>query len=163
MLGVMQADGRWIVCLSGGASVRWPFIRLMRDYDSSIAAIAHDWATVPKRSLGGHDIAHLLVPPGPNGRRRFLRRRGGGVAGGPGCWCAAPKLVSYLTQDAGSARLPPSRLALFELWCGKSTNRRHHRQPAESCANCRLILPTLMCRNPLATPGIRSGPVVRRH
>src|SRR5690606_18807116 len=48
MLGVMQADGRWIVCLSGGASVRWPFIRLIRDYDSSIAAIAQDWAIVPK-------------------------------------------------------------------------------------------------------------------
>ena len=58
------------------------------------------------------------------------------------------QLVSYLTQDAGSRRLPPSGLALFELWCGKSTGARRHRQPAESCANCRLILPTLMCRNP---------------
>jgi hypothetical protein len=149
MLGVMTADDRWIVCLSGGASVAWQFIRMMRDYDPSIAAIAHDWATVPKRSLGGHDIGNLLVPLAPGGHlRHFLRQKGGGVAGGPGCWCAAPKLVSYLTQDAGSRRLPPSGLALFELWCGKATGTRRHRQPAESCANCKLILPTLMCRNP---------------
>lgn len=155
MLGVMTADDQWIVCLSGGASVAWPFIRTMLDYDPSIAAIAHDWSTVPKRSLGGHDISHLLVPLSPSGQlRHFLRKKGGGVAGGPGCWCAAPKLVSYLTQDAGSARLScSSKVALFELWCGKSTSKRHHRQPATSCANCRLILPTLMCRNPVAKVG----------
>jgi hypothetical protein len=153
MLGVMTAGDEWIVCLSGGASVAWEFIRTMLNYDPTVAAIAHDWSTVPKRSLGGYDISKLIVPLAPSGQwRHYLREAGGGVAGGPGCWCAAPKLVSYLTQDAGSASLPPAKLALFELWCGKATSNRKHRQPAESCPNCRLILPTLMCRSPVRVP-----------
>lgn len=155
MLGVMKADGEWIVCLSHVASVQWEFIRECEDFDPSISAIAHDWSTVPTRSLGGHDLRALLVPAARgvtwkdmvNVKSSDPRQRPLPIAGGAACVCAAPKLVSYLTQDAGADRLPPNSIAMIELWCGAATRTRRHKQFAASCENCRWILPTLMCRS----------------
>lgn len=155
MLGVMQADGEWIVCLSHVASVDQDFIAACEEFDASISAIAHDWSTVPRRTLGGHDITKLLQPAAKGVTWTEMvkvtagpRNRALPLAGGPGCVCAAPKLVSYLTQDAGAEHLPPSSLNMIELWCGAPTRIRRHKQFAASCENCRWILPTLMCRNP---------------
>jgi hypothetical protein len=149
MLGVMKASGSWIVCLSGGASVEYRFIQLMLDYDPDVAAIAHDWSTVPTRSLGGHDLTKLIKPLQASKEwRHYLKDSTGGVAGGPGCWCAAPKVVSYLTQDVAGGTLPPTNISMIELWVGKETKTRAHTEFAASCANCRKILPTLMCRKP---------------
>lgn len=158
MLGVMKVDHEWIVCLSSVASVQWEFVRECLAFDASIAPIAHDWSTVPTRSLGGRSITHLLKPvangatwaDGARVRPANRRQKRLPIAGGRGCICAAPKLVSYLTQDAGATNLPPRDIAMIELWCGATLGRRTHRQLAASCENCRGILPTLMCRVPAA-------------
>jgi hypothetical protein len=162
MLGVMYADGEWIVTLSHVAAVEYEFVHTVMKMGGRMSPIAHDWSTVPRRSLGGHDIRHLLSTErragtwnayfevkGPDGAARPE-----GIAGGPGCVCAAPKLVSYLTQDAGAHLLPPREVAMVELWCGATrTDRqgnatRRHKEIAVSCSNCRKILPTLFCRAP---------------
>lgn len=161
MLGVMLADGEWIVSLSNVAAVSQDFVSAVLDFDPAMSPIAHDWSTVPARSLGGHDLRALFVPSMPNdsGRAWFQvkesepaksprrgRRFALPLAGGPDCICAAPKLISYLTQDAGAELLPPKSLAMVELWCGADYFARRHRQLALSCDNCRRILPTLACR-----------------
>ena len=163
MLGIMVADGEWIVSLSSVASVSQEFVKAVLDFDPDMSPIAHDWSTVPKRSLGGHDLSAWLLPPSPTaplkGFFKVLEPTAAStgtvaarstlpLAGGPGCLCAAPKLISYLTQDAGAALLPPKSVALIELWCGADYYSRKHGQVAVSCQNCRRILPTLACRAP---------------
>lgn len=155
MLGVMEADGEWIVCLSGSASIFQEFVNAVLAFDPHMSPIAHSWVTVPKRTLGGHDIQKLLRPEGKGvtWERGLMVQETGPtrvslpIAGGEGCWCAAPKIISYLTQDVGAQLLPPKEMALIELWCGKAVGERRHKQLAASCDNCRRILPTLMCRS----------------
>lgn len=65
MLGIMVADGEWIVSLSSVASVSQEFVDAVLDFDPDMSPIAHDWSTVPKRSLGGHDLSAWLLPPSP--------------------------------------------------------------------------------------------------
>ncbi len=169
MLGVMRADGEWIVSLSSVASVSQDFVNIVLDYNATMSPIAHDWSTVPVRSLGGHDIRSLLVTreskkpakktsgktstPAPTPLNSLFKVHADDpslkplpIAGGPGCFCAAPKLVSYLTQDSGSQLLPPGRINMIELWCGAASATRKHREVATSCLKCANILPTLMCR-----------------
>jgi hypothetical protein len=163
MLGVLLADGEWIVTLSSIAAREYDFVQAVLAFDPAMSPIAHDWSTVPKRSLGGHDLTAFLEPqtpaapqkaffkvhePTPPGATRTSRLKGLPLAGGPGCFCAAPKLISYLTQDAGSSLLPPKSIAMLELWCGKSENDWSHAKFAPSCGKCRRILPTLACRAP---------------
>jgi hypothetical protein len=163
MLGLLFADGDWVVTLSSVAAVSQDFVEAVMDFAPGLSPIAHDWSTVPKRSLGGHDLSAWLQPPtassplkafvkvvepqatgtGAQGSRRSLP-----LAGGPGCLCAAPKLFSYLTQDAGAAHLPPAQLTMIELWCGASQGSWVHGAFAVSCGNCSRILPTLACRAP---------------
>jgi hypothetical protein len=162
MLGVMLADGEWVVSLSSIASLEEEFVNAVLELGPMMSPIAHDWSTVPVRTLGGHDIRDLLKTPAggttwqaifkvhepaPNPREPKPRHTLP-LAGGPGCVCAAPKLVSYLTQDAGAASLPPKQIAMLELWCGKSEGSWTHKLPAPSCSKCQRILPTLMCRSP---------------
>lgn len=163
MLGLLIADSEWVVTLSSIAPVSQEFVLAVDDFAPNMSPITHDWSTVPKRSLGGHDLSAFLQPtspttplkaffkvveplpagPGPAPSRRTLP-----LAGGPGCFCAAPKLFSYLTQDAGAASLPPQNLTMIELWCGKSENQWEHGKLAPSCGNCSRILPTLACQAP---------------
>lgn len=161
MLGVMYADGEWIVTLSHIAAVQYDFVRIATQMGPRVSPIAHDWSTVPRRSLGGHDISGFLSTERRNGTWKAyfeVRSANGaprpeGIAGGPHCVCAAPKLISYLTQDAGAHLLPPSEAAMVELWCGADhrdrtgTVARRHGEIAVSCSNCRKILPTLLCRS----------------
>jgi hypothetical protein len=163
MLGLLFADSEWVVTLSSVAAVSLDFVEAVDDFAPGISAIAHDWSTVPKRSLGGHDLSAYLHPPTPEsplnvcfkvteaavgtapakGSRSKLP-----VAGGPSCFCAAPKLFSYLTQDAGAATLPPHHITMIELWCGAAQGQWDHGRLAVSCGNCSRILPTLACRAP---------------
>lgn len=163
MLGLLFADSEWIVTLSSVAAVAQDFVTAVDDFAPGIVAVAHDWSTVPTRSLGGHDLTPYLHPmtPGtpmkaffkvtqaaergaqPRGARTALP-----LAGGPGCLCAAPKLFSYLAQDAGVDDLPPDHLTMIELWCGASQGAWVHGALAVSCGNCSRILPTLACRAP---------------
>ncbi|MGQ0649676.1 MAG: hypothetical protein ACT4P7_19150 [Gemmatimonadaceae bacterium] len=161
MLGVFLADGEWIVTLSSVAAVSQEFVNAVLDFDPAMSPIAHDWSTVPRRSLGGHDLTSWLHPPTkgapinvffkvsepqppPAQGRKF--RHTLPLAGGEGCYCAAPKLISYLTQDAGAALLPPASVAMIELWCGKAQGNWSHGHLARSCEECKRILPTLACR-----------------
>ena len=70
------------------------------------------------------------------------------IAGGVSCVCAAPKIISYLTQDAGRHRLPPHNVAMVEVWCGKTNGDHRHGEVRPSCPNCSRLLPTLLCRVP---------------
>ena len=161
MLGVLIADSEWIVTLSSVAAVSQDFVNAVDDFAPGLSPIAHDWSTVPKRSLGGHDLTSFLQTPSPTSPlKAFFKvaepppralgttapRETLPLAGGPGCFCAAPKLISYLTQDVGAATLPPRHLAMIELWCGASQGKWEHGAFAVSCGNCSRILPTLACR-----------------
>lgn len=163
MLGLLFADSEWVVTLSSVAAVSQDFVNAVDDFAPGLSAIAHDWSTVPKRSLGGHDLSAYLHPPTPTSPLKAFFKvseataPGSGtkgnrlslpLAGGPGCLCAAPKLFSYLTQDAGASLLPPHHLTMIELWCGASQGQWEHGAHAVSCGNCRRILPTLACRSP---------------
>jgi hypothetical protein len=152
-----------VVTLSSVAAVSQDFVLAVDDFAPGMVALAHDWSTVPKRSLGGHDLSAYLKPPtpstplkaffkvtevtgsGPGGQRAATSLP---LAGGPGCFCAAPKLLSYLTQDAGAASLPPQQLTMIVLWCGLAQGQWTHGALAASCTNCSRILPTLACRAP---------------
>jgi hypothetical protein len=159
MLGVMYADGEWIITLSHVAAVQQEFVQIVLGIEGRMSPIAHDWSTIPKRSMGGHDISGLLTPTFKRDawQSYFSVYDGAGklreaIAGGPACVCAAPKLISYLTQDAGASRLPPREFSMVELWCGaslvdsKGGIARSHKQIAKSCSNCERVLPTLLCR-----------------
>lgn len=163
MLGLLIADSEWVVTLSSVAAVSQAFVNAVDDFAPGLCPIAHDWSTVPKRSLGGHSLSSFLqAPSSTTPLKAFFKvtepppkvlgatapRNTLPLAGGPGCFCAAPKLFSYLTQDAGAATLPPRHLTMIELWCGASQGKWEHGAFAVSCGNCSRILPTLACRAP---------------
>ena len=157
MLGVLRADGRWIVTLSNSAAQSWNFVRMVSDFSADAIPVAHGWATVPKRSLGGKDVSRYIATQVRHGQSEVCfkvdepllhgsKRSTVASVGGHLCVCAAPKLISYLTQDAGSYRLPPQELSMVEIWCGADQRHWHHGDIAHSCGFCARILPTLACR-----------------
>jgi hypothetical protein len=86
---------------------------------------------------------------GVRGRMLGLLRVGGRPARWPGCFCAAPKLLSYWMQERPGVRTDPGgECHLVELWCGAPTARRRHGERAWSCATCGRVLATLLCRAP---------------
>jgi hypothetical protein len=141
MLGVLLVDGKWVVTLSGGASVPEKFHDTVAEFDPHIATFAHDRYEVPARSLGGHRIAEVLATRGSAAARP--------ATWGQGCACAAPKLISYWTQPTGRPYVPPKRVHMVEVWCGKASDNRQHGERAFSCATCGAIMPTLLCRAPV--------------
>jgi len=138
MLGALLVDGRWVVTLSGDANMPEQFHDTVAAFDPLIATFAHDRYEVPARSLGGHSIAEVL---GLNGL----------VSGRPapwanGCACAAPKLISYWTQPTGRPYVPPRRVHMVEVWCGRANGKWRHGERVKSCATCGRIMSTLLCR-----------------
>jgi hypothetical protein len=150
MLGVLRVDGRWVAVLSGQAAVPEAFHAAVADVDPAIATLAHDRYEVPGRSLGGHDIRQAL---GAIPRLTVAR-----PAQWPGCYCAAPKLLSYWMQPTRRAYAIPHRVHMVELWCGAASATRRHGERAASCATCGRVLSTLLCR----APGGGAGSPVRR-
>jgi hypothetical protein len=141
MLGLLRVGTRHVVALSGRAAVPEEFHAVVEAYDASFATIAHDRYEVPARSLGGHDIRSTLL-----GARGL---NAGRPARWPGCFCAAPKLLSYWMQERPGVRTAPGgECHLVELWCGAPTARRRHGERAWSCATCGRVLATLLCRAP---------------
>lgn len=138
MLGVLLVDGSWVATLSGGASVPQDFHETVAGFDPTIATFAHDRYEVPSRSLGGHRIIEVFARRG--------QRAGRPAVQGPGCACAAPKLLSYWTQPTSHPYAPPKDVHMVEAWCGKATGTRRHGQRAASCATCGAIMSTLLCR-----------------
>ena len=158
MLGVLYADGAWIVTLSNMAAQSWDFVRTVDAYSPDASAIAHQWSTVPTRSMGGRDIRGIISTSVKHARTDVCfkvdepllhgpKRSTVAMVGGERCVCAAPKLISYLTQDAASSKLPPQHVSMIEIWCGASRSGWKHGELADSCSFCARILPTLACRS----------------
>lgn len=160
MLGLLMADGEIVVCMSGDTALQQEFLYIVQDTDPSMSPIAHNWSTVPKRTLGGRSLAALVradaiarpdtlvkvqekIDDGKGGWRFSATTA---LVGGKECVCAAPKIISYLTQDAGSHLLPPRNVAMVEVWCGKTNGQHKHGDVRPSCFKCQRLLPTLLCR-----------------
>jgi hypothetical protein len=139
MLGVLNVDGSWVATLSGGATVPEEFHDTVGGFNPRIMTFAHDRYEVPARSLGGHGIAEVLA-----GRGLVAAM----PASWPGCFCAAPKLISYWTQATGRPYTAPTRVHMVEAWCGNASTRRQHGERAASCMTCREVMSTMMCRTP---------------
>lgn len=179
MIGVLFTPTHQYVAVSGRPGgmthVRDAVVRANR----RVTFILSEYAPVPERSIGGHDVRRFFERIGADRNQAAIPEKYQAVldphyrhtrvtsaskadpkkgtpppigvfervlGGGPGCVCAAPKLLSPFTHRHSPLIRPDDSLEMVEVWAGE-TGKRVYGEVQTSCEFCRWILPTLLCRS----------------